>query len=230
MKFDFDTFEFAGLIAPGSVVVVAIVLLWPQLVHGVEAAVFVTVGIMAAYVGGHLVAAIANLAGPVFEGIDAQDLEASSVEEWCHKGYMLAEQRDRFKRLVGTVLFRTGLGDRDLVERKILVKQMYLAAVKQRGQRLDTFKGLNSLSRGLTVAFCVAVALCLIAHVYVSAALCAIAVVLAGLRVRKFNETYHRELIQEFLLLDGKGHDQSPSESKPSHVEDEEDKRLFPAS
>ena len=67
MKFDFDSFEFAGLIAPGSIIVFAIALLQPQLLRASNSAVLIAMAIVAAYVFGHLVAAVANVAEPLFK-------------------------------------------------------------------------------------------------------------------------------------------------------------------
>jgi len=76
VNFNFDTFEFTGLIAPGSVVVLAVALLYPQLLHISDPTVMIAVGIVAAYVVGHLVAAIGNIAELIMKKIRGPELAA----------------------------------------------------------------------------------------------------------------------------------------------------------
>ncbi len=78
MKLDFDSFEFAGIIAPGSVIIVAIILLWPQFLNGYDSAILIALIILSAYVIGHLVSAIANLSVGVFRALGVRDLRECS--------------------------------------------------------------------------------------------------------------------------------------------------------
>jgi hypothetical protein len=104
MKFDFDTFEFAGLIAPGSVIVLALALLRPQLLHSADSTLLIAMAILAAYVIGHLVAAVTDAVQPLFGIFRVQDLESLSNEEWCRRGYIANDQWARMERLVETKL------------------------------------------------------------------------------------------------------------------------------
>jgi hypothetical protein len=204
MKCDFDTFEFAGLIAPGSVIVLAFALLRPELLRAVDATLLIAIAILAAYVLGHLVAAVANVAQPVFSRFRVQDLESLSNEEWCKHGYVANDQWPRFESLMNTKLHRQApLGEAGSTQRKTVVKQMYLAIfISGRSERVSMFDGLYNLSRGLCVAFSICVLLALAARQYNPACLCAAAAALTLYRTQKFKKAYSRELIQQFLLLE----------------------------
>jgi hypothetical protein len=213
MKFDFDTFEFAGLIAPGSVIVLAIALLQPHLLQAGDSAVLIAIAIIAAYVIGHLVAAIANAAEPLFRLLRVRDLGSLSNEEWTSRGCIADDQWTRFEQLVDAKLHRQWpLGGPGSTQRKTVVKQMYLAILgNDRPERVTTFDGLYNLSRGLFVAFIICVLLALVARQYTTAWLCTTAAGLSLYRMRKFKKTYSRELIQQFLLLDDSIAAPSPS-------------------
>lgn len=201
MKFDFDTYEFAGLIAPGSVVLLAVAMLYPQLMHSFDPAIVIAAGVVGAYVLGHLVAAIGNLVQPIFGAFGAPRLKDLDLKRWqaTKRSYLSSTQEDALESRANTML--TG-SFADLVEHGLLEKQMYLAlADKSHRRRLETFNGLYNLSRGLAVSFCFALVLCLMAGRYAGALLCAATAALAVYRTRKFNHIYSVELIQRFLSL-----------------------------
>lgn len=204
MKLDFDTYEFAGLVAPGSVVVFAALLVDPRLVAGLESPIVILGAVVAAYIMGHLVAAIGNLCEGLFALLGIARLERVPFAEWAKKRYISGDQTQRFREVAGARLH----GNVDKPDELFrLVKQMRLVLLEKSSeactQRLETFNGLYNLSRGLAVAFAIAVVLCAISALWGLAVFCAVAVVLACYRVWKFNDIYARELIQQFLLLDG---------------------------
>jgi hypothetical protein len=206
---DFDTFEFAGILAPGFVVVLAILLLLPALPKADDFAMVITIAALASYVVGHLIAAIGNLVQPLFERLGIIGLEAISYDAWITNGYMSSDQKKRLRKLVSFRLYRTiSLKDaaydaRKSMERRTLVKQMYLAVIGSGGtQRVSTFDGLYSLSRGLAVSLFIAASLALYRDQLWAAAACIAGTGLAVYRMHKFKHAFSRELLQQFLLLE----------------------------
>jgi hypothetical protein len=208
MKVDFDTFEFAGLIAPGVIVVLASLLLWPQLIMGDNATVVIVLVILASYIVGHLVAAVGNIVEPIFKNFGVLGLESCPYKEWVDKrnNYIAHDQLKRLQQLVHTNLYRDAGLDweafkkDDSVERKTVVRQMYLAVVGRPNQRVTTFDGLYSLSRGIAVSlFMCALAALFFARVG-PALLCLGGAGLAVYRMGKFKRVYCRELLQLFLM------------------------------
>lgn len=198
MKLDFDTFEFAALIAPGSVVVIALALLYPQILQLAQPAALIAAGLVSAYVSGHLVAALGNLAEPVFSAFSKR-IENRNLAQWVSGGYILEAQKSR----VETLAVDLGLTSFDAArprERKIVLKQMRLSITSGAGlDRLETFNGLYNLSRNLTIAFTVTLVLCFAFSHYAAGWLCLGAAVLALLRVAKFNAIHSVELVQTYL-------------------------------
>jgi hypothetical protein len=206
MNLDFDTFEFAGLIAPGTVVLVAIVFLERQVVVGVPSIGVVALGLVAAYILGHLVAALASMANPLFGRI-APRVEALTISQWLDRGYIGDDQVSNIKYVIETRLVRPGALDgpdeRDVSvrQRRTVVKQMYLSVARLSPEnRLDMFNGLCNLARCLSVSFLIAGSLALISRQYVATGICVAASLLSMYRLRKFNDSYSRELLQQFLL------------------------------
>lgn len=238
-KFDFDTYEFAGLIAPGSVVVLAILLLQPWLFHFADAATLIAVAIIGSYIVGHLVAAVGNLGEKkVFPILGVSSLQYVPLSDWRSpkRGYLSKSQEPKLRKLLAKMLkddrdheqqleeqqleeYEQQLDEQQLDEqqpdeqqlrqqqrrqqRRMLVKRMYLVVSDNKGhaERLDTFSGLISLSRGLTISFLFAFVLCLIARQYVAGLFCIAASYLALYRMGRFSDAYARELVQQFLLI-----------------------------
>lgn len=203
MKFDFDTFEFTGLIAPGAVIVLALALLYPRNLSDYNPAFLVAAMVIIAYVAGHIVAAIGNICKPLFEKMQICDLASLSVKEWERRRYIVERQRDRLFRLIVCNLYRDIKSDDpyDPDTQTTIVNQMYLSVTSTGGaRRVITFDGLVSLSRGLAVAFAICAATAAATHNFGVAGLCAIAAALAVYRMRKFRDRFGRELLQQFLL------------------------------
>lgn len=207
MKFDFATYEFAGIVAPGSVVVFAILALHPAAFHFGDAAVTIVAAVIAAYVFGHLIAAVGNMCEDlkIVDALDAPRLGKLEFKHWTDekRSYLSSDQEGTLRKLVFDRL-KGDLDDPSQLKR--IVKQMYTILLeedhKYRKERLETFNGLYNFSRGLSVAFAVAFMLSAISGSWGAAAFCLVAVGLACYRVRKFNAIYARELVQQFLLLE----------------------------
>jgi hypothetical protein len=207
MKLDFDTFEFAGLVAPGAVIVLASLLLWPRLLMGDNATVIIVLAILASYIVGHLVAAVGNIVEPIFERFGVLGLESCPYKEWVDpRKYIAHDQMKRLQKLVNTNLYRDASLDweafkaNDSVERKTVVKQMYLAVVGTANQRVTTFDGLYSLSRGIAISLFICALAALFFGRVGPALLCLGGSGLAVYRMGKFKRVYCRELLQQFLM------------------------------
>ena len=209
-KFEFDTFEFVGLIAPGGMVLLAFAALHPDLLRLGDPAVVIGMLILLAYVVGNLIAAIGNAAEDLhlWECLGIKKLEALSNDDWIEKRYISQDQLEPLKQLVRHRLHRYDLGNKGSSQRKTATRQIMLLVLGLRYPgRVETFSGMLSLSRGLTISFIASAILALVAHQYLAAALCIGAMALAVYRMWKFEASYSRELLQRFLLL---------SESDPS--------------
>ena len=203
MKFDFDTYEFAALVAPGAVVIFGAFLIDPNLVKGFDAPLVIVGAAVAAYVAGHLVAAIGNLCERLFALFGARPLERVPFAAWSAKHYLSDNQVPQLREVAALRL----QGDVDRPDELFrVVKQMRIMILKDGSeacvQRLETFNGLYNLSRGLATAFAMSTALLLASTQRLPAILCAVAAGLSCYRVWKFNRIYSRELIQQFLLLE----------------------------
>jgi len=210
MKFDFNVFEFAGLIAPGSVVLLALTLLHPQLLRAAEPEFLIATAILTAYIFGHLVGAIGNILEKGFRLLGIARLGSIRYDEWIARGYFSIDQKDRLDTLVMDNLHGSSLKECKPAQLKTLEKQMYLTACAGGHiQRLDTFNSLYNLSRGLVVSFVIAFVMTLIVGRHDAAVFCAVAALLTVYRMRKFRDIYSRELVQQFLFLGDR-----PTESK----------------
>jgi len=203
MNFNFDGFEFTGLIAPGSVVVIAVALLFPHVVRIGDPTVTIAVAIVVAYIVGHLVSAIGNLAELALQKMRPTGPASLSVGEWTGR-YISHDQEPRLHSSVRVKLHRSDFSDEaDAEERRTILKQMFLAVVASgHGQRVDTFNGLFNLSRGLAVSFFIAGILGVVSAHYQAVLWSALAIGLALFRAWKFRDAYSRELFQQFLLLE----------------------------
>jgi hypothetical protein len=202
MKFDFNVFEFAGLIAPGSVVLLAVTLLHPQLLRAAEPEFLIATAILTAYIFGHLVGALGNALESPIELLGISRLASIKYQEWTTRGYLSDDQLPRLDDLVQTKLHRRPLAQCDSAQLKTVEKQMYLTACAGgHAQRLDTFNSLYNLSRGLAISFAIALIVTLAAGRFDAAMFCAVAAGLTVYRMRKFRDVYSRELVQQFLFL-----------------------------
>jgi hypothetical protein len=200
MNLNFDAFEFIGLIAPGSVVVLVVALLHPELFRIGDPAEIIILGIVVAYIAGHLVSAIGNIAELLWKSpLGAPTL---SLEEWSASTSVSPDQRSQLITNVRLALHRVALDKIGVSERSSLLKQIFLIVVASgHGDRLETFNGLFNLSRGLAVSFLIAAIVAGLGGRYQLVLWSVLALVLTLFRTWKFKEAYERELFQQFLLL-----------------------------
>jgi hypothetical protein len=206
MNRTFDFYEYAGIIIPGTVLVMALVWLFPE-----SRALFskegVTLGelglfVIIAYAAGQLVQAVGNglewawwkLRGGMPSG-----------QMLCGK-YLSAGQH---KRLLEAL--RSIVGDADPCklpepERLAVAREVYSeVAGAGKASRVDTFNGNYGLMRGLAAAFVMTFALALVTSRGIIA-LCVLAVLflLAIYRMHRFGRHYATELFTQFLVAKGK--------------------------
>jgi hypothetical protein len=213
MNRTFDFYEYAGIIVPGAVLVMALVWLFPESrtffsKEGVtlgELGLFVII----AYAAGQLVQAIGNGIECVwwkpFGGMP-------SGQALCGKYLIISP--NQHKRLVDAL--RPALGDADPrkmpeAQRRAIVREVYaeIAGANKAG-RVDTFSGSYGLMRGLAAAFVVIFVLAIIAGKGATV-LCAVTIlfILAIQRMHRYSRHYATELFIQFLALRPKKSDAS---------------------
>jgi len=203
MNRNFDFYEYAGIIIPGTVLVMALVWLFPE-----SRALFskegVTLGelglfVIIAYAAGQLVQAIGNGLEWVWWKLCGG---MPSGQVLCGK-YLSADQH---KRLLEAL--RPVLGDADPCkmqqpERLAVVREVYSeVAAAGKASRVDTFNGSYGLMRGLAAAFVVIFVLAMIASKGLTA-LCVLVVLflLAVHRMDRYGRHYAKELFVQFLVI-----------------------------
>src|SRR5262245_16661633 len=201
MTRNFDFYEYAGIIIPGTVLVMALVWLFPE-----SRAFFskegVTLGelglfVIIAYAAGQLVQAIGNGLEWVWWKLCGG---MPSGQVLCGK-YLSADQ---YKRLLEAL--RPVLGDADPCkmqqpERLAIVREVYSeVAGAGKASRVDTFNGNYGLMRGLAAAFVMTFAFAIVTSQGIIA-LCVLAILflLAIYRMHRFGRHYATELFTQFL-------------------------------
>lgn len=203
-----DFYEFAGILLPGAIVMVALVLLFPGwglpvLIKDIS---FGGLGIfiVLAYAAGHLVQAVGNLIEVVWwkcwGGMPTNWLLIKPARLLAeHQISLLQEQ---LRKQLGLASFDIASSSRN--DWHAITRQIYAAvAGAGRAGRVDTFNGNYGLNRGLAAGLLVVLALLptqtsmdwrLVVCVLVGAAL-------ALYRMHRFAHHYARELFVQFLQL-----------------------------
>lgn len=206
----FDFYEFAGIIAPGAIIVTGLMVIHPPLKQLVgeqglslgEFGIFVVL----AYVAGHLVQAVGNL------------LEWGWWAAWGgwpshwvgrRKGDLL--NRAQLERLESVIESQLGLPGMtpgaEMTHKKWhpVVRQAYAAvATAGRAGRIESFNGNYGLCRGIAAAFLVVFALSLFRDIgqhWPERIALLVATGLALARMHRFGVHYARELFVQFLQL-----------------------------
>jgi hypothetical protein len=204
----FDFYEFAGVLAPGAVVLLALHLLAPGML-GVSLATISagSLGVLTvfAYVAGHLTQALGNMVDKAWWAI-AGGIPSDWIRTRPNK--LLADQQIALlPQKLETIL---GLGAAPDVAKLSkaewagLTRQVYAAiAAAQRAQRIDTFNGSYGLNRGIGSAFLVLAAVTLIrdSSQWFAALFWTGLAFMALTRMHRFGKHYARELAVQFLQL-----------------------------
>ncbi|HFD88117.1 MAG TPA: hypothetical protein ENJ35_10650 [Gammaproteobacteria bacterium] len=206
----FDFYEFTGVIAPGTVILLAAGLIWPDHLDGLYK-FDVTVGgfglvLLLAYIAGHLLQAIGNLLEFLW-----WKFNGGWPSDWPRtgKGYLLSDAQ--IAQLEERV--RTDLGFRDVkLDSNLpakswhpIFRQIY-AVVRAAGRdsRAHTFNGNYGMFRGIasaTIVSTIAVLVVKGCEAWPLAVAFSIATGLAIYRMHRFAKHYARETYVQFLAL-----------------------------
>jgi hypothetical protein len=207
---NFDFYEFAGLLAPGAVLLVGLSALYPQIglmVQGKD----VTVGelglfVIMAYVVGHLVQSAGSVVEPLYEKLTGG--RPSVRVQTGHCDFLSPQQVEAVKAQLSDKLGLPASLDITKLEKRAwlgIVSQIY-AAVQAAGRsgRVDIFNGNYSLLRGIAAALLIILALVLRQRGFTSPDVLVgllLAIAAAVYRMYRFSVLYAREVFVQFLLL-----------------------------
>lgn len=208
MKTSFDAYEFIAVIAPGSVLVAVLMLLWPE-ARGFLADKSVSIGdlgvaVIAAFVIGHMVQAL----GAAIEWVFWKPFGGRPTEWVLKPSWKLIDDEQRTRLTAAVSRFEgkpVDLAACDHAAWEGLTREIYarVQAAKRTG-RIDVFNRTYGLMRGLCAAFLTAAAIFAVARsgqpLWWQASLVLSAVSLA--RMCQFGISYGRELFVQFLALD----------------------------
>ena len=206
----FDFYEFAGVIAPGVVILLAAGLIWPDYLGSVQK-LDVTLGgfglaLVLAYVAGHLLQGIGNM----FEWAWWK-LNGGWPSDWPRHGkgnllseLQLAKLQERLRSDLGfsDITFGPSLSAKAWHP---IFRQVY-ATVRAAGRddRAHTFNGNYGMFRGIVSAALVATVGILIARGWTAwplATVFLVAAALAVFRMHRFAIHYARETLVQFISL-----------------------------
>ena len=206
----FDFYEFVGVIVPGTVILLAAGLIWPDYLGGVLK-LDVTLGgfglaVLLAYAAGHLLQAVGNLLEAAW-----WKLIGGWPSDWpcTGKSGLLSEaQLAQLQEIIRTDLGFTdvALGP-DLTSKSWhpIFRQIYaMVHAAGRDGRAHTFNGNYALFRGITSAAIVAAIAVVLAQGWETWPLAATFLAAAGLaifRMHHFAKHYAREIYVQFLSL-----------------------------
>src|SRR4029453_7263377 len=199
-------YEQIGIVIPGSVLVFALVLYYPQL-QILTAKDGISVGelglfVLIAYAAGHLIAAIANALEGLFWGI-----LGGMPSDWVTRdppALLSPQQIENLRTKIATRLDVTidrmpGLDKKTWLP---ISRQIFADVVKNgKPDRIDTFNGNYGLNRGLASA-CLVLVLVALAHLDWMIGLgLFLAAAIYSYRAYRFGVHYARELYLQFLVL-----------------------------
>ena len=205
----FSFYEFAGIIVPGMILLVAAAVCSPStcrtLLPERLTAGETGIALVVAYALGHLVQGIGNLLEKLWWWP-----WGGMPTDWLRKTSQTLLATSQIERIDIQLRHRLGLdlpgGFKTLSADawRSVVGQVY-AAVSQGNQagRVDIFNGNYGLNRGIAAALVAAVVVALLTHTitWVSLALLIVGLVVALLRMHRFGVHYARELFVQFLTL-----------------------------
>lgn len=206
----FDFYEFAGVIAPGVVVLLAAALIWPDYLGSIQK-LDVTLGgfglaLLIAYVAGHLLQGVGNL---LEEGW--WKVMGGWPSDWPRTGKgnllsnaQLTKLQERIQDDLGYTEFRFG-PDLTAEAWHPVFRQLY-AVVRAAGRddRAHTFNGNYGMFRGIVAAASVSTMGVMLALGWGAWPLCLaflVAALLALLRMHRFAKHYVQETLMQFLSL-----------------------------
>lgn len=214
----FDFYEFTGILVPGAAALAGVLMLVPGLML-VSAVKDFSIGgfgllVVLAYVAGHLVQAVGNLAEWLW-----WKAWGGMPTDWVRKNPTCLLAESQAAVLPKAIAEQLKLPDVDLRatsrEQWYSIARQISAAVDAagRGSRIQTLNGNYGLNRGLVAALVVVLVVALIATPADWAVLggLGVAIGLALARMHRFGKHQARELFVQFLQLPAR---EQPSEKK----------------
>lgn len=206
----FDFYEFTGILVPGAVTLVGVLLIYPQF-HTTFFSSDISVGdlglfVVLAYAAGHLTQAVGN--GIAWLWWQAwQGMPTDWVRTRHH--HLLAESQVRAlqAKLSSELNEQTMIDAATLTSRSwySLTRQIYAAlAAQSRSSRVDMFNGNYGLNRGIASALLIGMGLLLFVHGFIYWQTILIILVSVGValyRMHRFGVLYAREVFVQFLQL-----------------------------
>ena len=204
----FNAYEYIGVIAPGAVLSLGLIILWPETKEIFFNNNF-TVGelglfVIIAYVAGHLLQSVGNLIEKVlWKCFGGMPTDWVLKEDQC---LVSPQQRVQWEQLLKPTQKVEILPSLTNKQWYPVVREMCIDIEKaNRSGRIDSFNRTYGLLRGIAAAFIVlAIAIPLHSPDQWKAALWVLALgfIPALFRMFRFGKTYGREVIVEYLRLD----------------------------
>lgn len=230
----FDFYEFTGILVPGSITIVAILLLFPQL----RTTFFppdLTVGdlglfVVLAYAAGHITQAVGNgvewLLWRILGGMPTDWVRTRThpllAEEQIHA--LPAKLSSGLNIHIATI-DATHPSSRAWYS---ITRQIYASvAAQSRNNRVDTFNGNYGLNRGIASALLIGLIILLFVHGLIYWQFVLLLLVSAGValyRMYRFGVRYARELFVQFLQLPANSNATTASSDENSQVKQEDAK------
>jgi hypothetical protein len=210
----FDFYEFSGILVPGSITIVAVLLLFPQ-----SRTTFfppdLTVGdlglfVILAYAAGHLTQAVGNAVEWVLWKI-LGGMPTDWIRTRAH--HLLADPQTQAlqAKLSSELNIQTTIDAATLTSGAwfSITRQIYSAvAAQSRNNRVDIFNGNYGLNRGIAASLLVGIVLLLFVHGLMYWQIVLLILMSAGValyRMYRFGVRYARELFVQFLQLPNNG-------------------------
>lgn len=205
---NFDAYEFIGIIAPGAVVAVAIMLAFPAVTEHVLSKQFslgsLGIFVIISFVLGHLVAAVGNIYEAGMFAITG-GMPTARVRKQTQK-VISSSQRCRVEEGVrarqGIDFSLESVSDRDWYS---ITREIYAdVAAGGHNARIDSFNRQYGLLRGIASSLFVVTVWLTITEWHTPALplTAAVATVLATIRMMRFAQTYARELFVQYVRVD----------------------------
>ncbi len=204
----FDFYEFAAVLCPGALLVLALTRLLPELAFlgKKDSYSFGDLGIfvLLSYVAGQLVQAVGNVIAKIW-----WQFWSGLPTDWVRTGKhdLIAKQQtaqlsDKLSELAG-IATPNGISGFSKNDWYGITRQMY-AVVRYAGRsmRVDIFNGYYGMFRGLTASLLVVIAASAVQRGFVQPrlyVLLGVGLVLALFRMHRFAVNYARELFVQFL-------------------------------
>src|SRR6266571_6089003 len=206
----FDFYEFTGILVPGAITLVAILLVFPQ----IRTSLFssdLTVGdlglfVVLAYAAGHLTQAVGNGVEWVLWKV-MQGMPTDWVRTRAHPLLAHAQIQTLQAKLSSELNIQTTIDEKTLSSGAWynITRQIYAAvAAQSRNNRIDIFNGNYGLNRGIASALLIGLALLLLVHGPMYWQIALLILLSAGValyRTYRFGIRYARELFVQFLQL-----------------------------